>query len=293
MMEQFPENNVGQVPENNVGQEDSSAAIPAVSLGKTLREAREHLGMSVADVSGQIKFAVRQIEALEADDFKRLPEMPFVRGFVRSYTRLLHLDAQQLLAYLPNADPVKLMPTPIEEPFYSIYFPQRQNLIMMGAALLTVLLAAFALWHFIMPPAQVETTVGLPGRIEGIPASPVREVAALSSTPAAQLVAVQAMAASTINTYDEPQAVKPGVQIEPQLRLAFDAESWSEIRDKDGRILSAQNNQRGSELRLNGQLPFSLAIDNAASVRFYLNGNQVDLTPYINSSSGVARLTLK
>ena len=54
-----------------------------------LREARERLGLSVADVAAQIKFAPRQIEALEADDFKHLPEAAFLRGFVRSYAKIL------------------------------------------------------------------------------------------------------------------------------------------------------------------------------------------------------------
>ena len=94
-----------QLPENNAGQGDSpAAAIPAVSLGKTLREAREHLGLSIADVAHQTKFASRQIEALEADDFQNLPEMPFVRGFVRSYAKILQLDAQPLLAFLPQTN---------------------------------------------------------------------------------------------------------------------------------------------------------------------------------------------
>ena len=64
-----------QAPENNAGQDDSSVAATVVSLGKMLREARELAGLSVADVANQIKFAPRQIEALEADDFQNLPEM--------------------------------------------------------------------------------------------------------------------------------------------------------------------------------------------------------------------------
>ena len=75
------------LPENNAEQGNLSAAIPLTSLGRMLREAREHLGLSVADVAAQIKFAPRQIEALEADDFKHLPEAAFLRGFVRSYAK--------------------------------------------------------------------------------------------------------------------------------------------------------------------------------------------------------------
>ena len=136
-----------QLPENNAEQDDSSAATPKPSLGRMLREARECLGLSVADVADQIKFAPRQIEALESDDFQRLPEMPFVRGFVRSYARILHLDAQMLLAALPQAETVSTQfePASVDVPFPVAHSAQRQNMILLGAALLlAVLVVAFA-----------------------------------------------------------------------------------------------------------------------------------------------------
>jgi cytoskeleton protein RodZ len=83
---------------------DKSATLEStISVGKTLRAAREQLGLSVNDVANRIKFAPRQIEALEDDDYVRLPEAAFVRGFVRSYARLLELDPARLLAGLPSS----------------------------------------------------------------------------------------------------------------------------------------------------------------------------------------------
>jgi cytoskeleton protein RodZ len=283
-------------------------------LGKTLREARERLGLSIADVVHQTKLAPRQIEALEADDFQHLPEMPFVRGFVRSYAKILQLDALPLLADIPqaNASTVPLIPDSVEVPFPNAYSPQRQNLVWLGAALLlAVLVVVFAVWHFTTPleepeMAQVETPVSLPAIMQIIPALPVAEtgeiapaaapaarpalVAAQSSVPAAKTQISQAL--------PQTQAAKSAAQAgaSPQtatLRLAFGEESWTEIRDKDDKILSSQVNPRGSELSLKGQAPFSLVIGHAASVRLYHRGKQVDLTPHISASSEVARLTLE
>ena len=80
---------------------DNSAAI--ASVGQALREARERQGLSVNDVANRIKFAPKQIEWLEADDYVRLPEAAFVRGFVRSYARLLGIDSVSLLTALPTS----------------------------------------------------------------------------------------------------------------------------------------------------------------------------------------------
>jgi len=106
------------VSANNAEQDDHSTTVPQPSVGKMLREARKRLGMSVADIADQTKLAHRQIESLEADDFRRLPEIPFVRGFVRSYARVLQLDEQPLLAALPQVKggPVQLTPVSVEVP---------------------------------------------------------------------------------------------------------------------------------------------------------------------------------
>ena len=295
-----------QFPANNTEQGDSSITAPPPSLGRMLREARERLGLSVADVADQIKFAHRQIEALEADDFRHLPEMPFVRGFVRSYAKILHLDAQMLLAVLPQTETVstQLEPASVEVPFPVAHSVQRQNMVLLGAALLlAVLVVAFAVWHFTTPQTTAvvapETQVSLHPETPGIPVQAVSEVA--SEVAAAAPAVSAAMPALEVPPPPVSQVV-PQVQPEkppgassqiPVLRLAFDGESWVEIKDKDGNVLSSQINPQGSELRLDGSAPFSLVIGQAASARLYYKGKQVDLTPHISSSNAIARLTLE
>ena len=68
------------------------------SAGKVLAEARERLGLSVAEVARQLRLSPRQIEALEADDHASLPGKTFLRGFLRNYAKLLQLDPEPLLA---------------------------------------------------------------------------------------------------------------------------------------------------------------------------------------------------
>lgn len=120
------------------------------SIGNTLREARTRMGLSVADVAHRLKFAPRQIEALEADDFAHLPEITFVRGFVRSYAKLLQLDSESLLAALPGtpAPAPPLAARALEEvPFPGTSEARKPNLIWLAAAALVVVVAvAFFAW---------------------------------------------------------------------------------------------------------------------------------------------------
>ena len=70
--------------------------------GAYLRAAREAAGWSLEQAAQQLKLAPRQVKALEEEDFAQLPGRTFARGFVRNYARLLHLDADELLAQLPD-----------------------------------------------------------------------------------------------------------------------------------------------------------------------------------------------
>jgi cytoskeleton protein RodZ len=128
MIDSQPDDISGSAPSNAPG----SIEVQSFSVGAALREARTRLGMSVADVADRIKFAPRQIKALEEDNFACLPEMAFVRGFVRSYARLLQLDPIPLLAALPGTT---VQPAPsaastlAEVPFPNIYSARKPNLI--------------------------------------------------------------------------------------------------------------------------------------------------------------------
>ncbi len=68
------------------------------SVGEILARERTARGFTLEDVAQQLKFGPRQLEALEQDRFDRLPGGTFARGMVRSYARLLKLDADALLA---------------------------------------------------------------------------------------------------------------------------------------------------------------------------------------------------
>ena len=373
--------------QNSDDQGNHSSATPQVSLGAMLREARERLNFSVADVAVQIKFSPRQIEALEADDFKNLPETAFLRGFVRSYAKILNLDAQPLLAALPKEDvaTAELVPPSVDVPYPVDNASQIQTLILLGAALLLAVVAVgFSVWHYTIPPkqstsAKFETPVPLTAEKQAMPTPPVQEqstpvpsnhsktkressstseqismqpeksqrerikaitsttqpsaTAAKSSVRAAKTKAVAAAAKSSVlaaktkaaaaaaqssvratktkavavaakssvlaaKTKTQSESTDSGNMNEMEapntkLRLVFDEESWAEITDKDGNLISSQINPRGSELNVKGRLPLSLVIGHGATTHLFKDGKPVDLTPYINSSSEVARVTLK
>ena len=72
-------------------QNDNTAVSAAAELGAKLREAREKRGFSIGEVAERLKLPARQIEGLESGNYENMPELVFVRGFLRTYGRFLDL----------------------------------------------------------------------------------------------------------------------------------------------------------------------------------------------------------
>src|SRR5687767_3788123 len=105
-----------------MGSMDNEVHPLGVATGSMLARAREAQNLSVSDVARQLKLSVHQVEALEADEFHKLPGPVFVRGFVRNYARLVKLDPDQLAASAAGSLP-RAEPPPAAPPSQNIPFP--------------------------------------------------------------------------------------------------------------------------------------------------------------------------
>jgi beta-lactam-binding protein with PASTA domain len=70
---------------------------PPSTVGAMLKAAREARGLSLAQAEKATRIHQAYLEALEADDWARLPESIFTKGFLRTYALYLGLDAPALL----------------------------------------------------------------------------------------------------------------------------------------------------------------------------------------------------
>jgi len=70
------------------------------SVGDQLRTAREEQGKSLEDIGGELKIRTNHVLALEEGDFDKFDAPVFVRGFVRSYCRVLKIDSAPVVVQL-------------------------------------------------------------------------------------------------------------------------------------------------------------------------------------------------
>ncbi len=262
--------------------------------GRMLAQLRLERKLSTADVAQRLKYGVRQIEALEAEEFDKLPGATFVRGMVRGYAKLLDTDPQPMIdeleqRYVPGEIDLDLRDKGI--PF--VHSGKRGTRAYLAFSVLALIIVAGILYEWragAFPWARFASNTPPPQKQSK--AAPVE----LPAAPRAEIEVPAAPAAPSISAAETPaaQAQQPsgggGGGNEGRIRLEFDRESWVEIRDREGKTLMSQLNPAGSRRVVLGRPPLFLVIGNGAAVRLTYNNSPVDLKPYIQIE--VARLTL-
>jgi cytoskeletal protein RodZ len=108
-------------------------------VGERLRSEREHQQITLEDVAARTRIPTRHLVAIESGEYSTLPAATYSAGFVKTYARLLGLDAQPLseefrgemgVAGVPQSQPSSYEPVD----------PRRSPPA--GLALLVLLLAA-------------------------------------------------------------------------------------------------------------------------------------------------------
>lgn len=292
---------------------EDAAPESAVSAGAMLRAGREAAGLTIAAVAQQLKLAPRQVTALEDGDFAGLPGRTFVRGFIRNYARLLHLDADEVLAALPDAaapaanEHPSLAPTPRpmgELPAEANRRPSPARWAIPLALVAVVTVAA--VYEMARPPAE-------PGRPAAIdkpapapsPIAPAVEAAPAATPGSASTVLPNPLAADDSkagmapdNTSSRPDAASPSVagtlptdSASAPIVLTFQGTSWAEVRDATGTTVLSVTGISGDVHAVGGRPPFEVVLGSAAAVSVTWLGKAFDTVPF--TKQNVAKFTLR
>ena len=289
------------------------ASSPEVSgVGAELARAREEQGLQLTDVAQQLKFAARQLEALEQERFDLLPGGTFVRGMVRNYARLLKLDAETLLARLGggrfDAPDSNSLAARYKQPVPFSDGARRSTFVYLGVSL-SVLVTIGALgyqWyreHNVKQPpmaaAKQAAPAAKPAPMASAPAS--RPAPAVQAQPVVAKVADKApektVAREKVAAAPEKAAVKEtSLALKPvpsgvhRIVMRCEEEAWLEVKDAAGRNLLSSLNPPGCERVVQGRGPFTIVIGNASHVRVLHNDRSLDLQPH--TKQDIARFTI-
>ncbi len=137
------------------------------TVGQILKEAREAKLYSLEDVEKHIKIRRELLEALEQNDYSKLPPPTFIQGFIKNYGKFLGLDANKLLAVFRRDFESKKHPPVVMESFSnplgkSSRFRLTPSRVIAGIVVLIILLFFGYLWfeyrQFVGAPDLVVTS---------------------------------------------------------------------------------------------------------------------------------------
>jgi transcriptional regulator with XRE-family HTH domain len=67
------------------------------TLGRYLQDARNERGIDLREAAQQTRISIQYLQALESEDFSKLPGEVFVRGFLKNYGKFLSLDESEVM----------------------------------------------------------------------------------------------------------------------------------------------------------------------------------------------------
>lgn len=278
------------------------------SLGFRLKSAREASGVSLRDIAAKTKISVSALEALERNDFSRLPGGIFSRAFVRSYAIAVGLDpettVQEFLDEMKQSEneAARVASTPSEVTPEDRAFLERQKRairLLQIAGVLVVVAAgtgaalAYMKWKKSAPadapaaavappssPSPQTSSTGSPPVPQPPPASPAS--APGSSPPPSTGAASPPPAAGTSQsppvTVVPPEASAP-VPVPPApaepLTIEFEvtAACFVEIA-VDGRVSFSKAMEPGERQRIQAQKELRLKVGDAGAFVWSVNGKR-------------------
>lgn len=289
----------------------------AQTTGVRLRNAREQLGLSQQAVAERLCLKVSTVRDIEEDKAPSDLASTFLRGYIRSYARLVHVPEEELLPGLEKQAPLRAAKV---APMQSFSLGKRRKkrdgwLMSFTWLVLFVVVGLTGAWWWQNHKAQQEeiTTMAdqstaelnadkdsgqsvpldtrdatsqdtTPAQTAPAPATPVDSTAA-TQTPAPA-------ATETPSALPTSQAGVAALAADPNaLVMNFTADCWLEVTDATGKKLFSGMQRKDGNLNLTGQAPYKLKIGAPAAVQIQYQGKPVDLSRFIRTNQ-VARLTL-
>lgn len=277
------------------------AALDLVELGRRLTQARIAQSLAAEDISQRLHLPLATVADLEAGRSDRIGTPVYLKGFLRSYLRMVGLPEEWadvalsgsvsdlVPPILPASGAVARRVSWLERYKWAASY-------VVGTAL------ALTAVHWLVsntpqlgfPDAQRPTA----GALE-TPAAPPPAAALSETTPAAPVSGAElgptpadpAMSAeespvmASLNPFRVPSSDAPvSTTATAPLTLSFDQASWVEVRDQTGAKLAYQTVAAGEKRTFSTGAPFSVLIGNARGVRADVAGAEVDLSGFVRGN---------
>jgi cytoskeleton protein RodZ len=243
------------------------------TFGENLRREREMRGVSLEEISDATKISVRALQAMENDQFEKLPGGIFTRSFIRTYAKYLGLDDEKIMAEFQLVAPPSAQQTDLRRMSQqrTPLLEEKSHAGLLAVAVLALMAAGgFAYYRYAKrAPAASPTSVQPPSSTSSQPQTAASNPsdAAGTGTQSAPVAGVPA-----IGTTAAPAGAPEDGLL---LQIAATEETWVAV-SADGKS-SSQLTMVPNEIETyRANKSFDVLTGNAQGIILTLNGKTLD-----------------
>ena len=279
--------------------------------GKRLQVAREAKGMDVAQAAEQLHLSRAMVNALEAEDYEKLPARVFVRGYYKNYARLVEVPEEIILREFedrcPDGDCKTAPPVAARGARPEVRSNHRLVRLITWLVILTLVAMLVVWWqgYFNWPePAELseqpaaedyqEETAPVPESTgnndeemveDVIPAitEPEKQAEAADQPPAAETEAPAAVDSADVVVpppLEPPPVEEIEVPVKPELIVMFSGDCWVDIRDSTRQFKLFGKMGDGDMRKLGGEPPYTMVFGDYSVAKLLVNGTPYDLSAH-------------
>lgn len=293
--------------------------------GRILKAAREELKLSIDQIADELHLRSAVVEAMENENYEAFTGDVFLKGYFRSYCRLVNLHEQRMVEILDEQ--LANRQEEIDTVALNLHKLKQTKARKKAIAALVLGLAIAALGLYI-----ISTMFGVERSKDSHPDAP----GSANMRPEADKVAIPGIATdqgmqeelvaealepsdqgsseddvsamplqespaelpeSTVEAVDETtdtRSSEPDVQVAGDSALfqaTFSGDCWFKLVDANNKTIFAALKRANDTVSYSGLTPFRIVLGDASKVSLSLNGSAVDLQPF-TARNGRAALTL-
>jgi len=300
--------------------------IEVVGPGLMLSEARKKLSLSTEEVSKRLNFRRNLVEEIEQDIFSQSLPATFNRGYLRSYAKLVAVDADEVLSAYDMLGVAEKQRSEMQS-FSNLTVKQVEHSRLMWFSYLiaALLVGLMVLWWLQdtklaadffenqQPEQQTSSevsnttalnvgnnTVEAPSLPKPEPVEPteLESVASVQKTvdtviaePRVELAAEKPVVTTPVPTLEEiPQIATEKVPDISTGVFTFSGDCWVNIYDATGERVAWGVKKSGYVMTVSGKAPLKVTIGKPELVLINFNGKKVDLSSF--NVGNIAKFTL-
>ena len=252
------------------------------SFGNRLKQARINKNLTLDDVAAELFILRRHLEAIEAEDFRSLPQIAFARGFVINYAKFVGLDPDEIADSFNRNYPDELKKKSvddIESPLKPMGTLQREGrrAIRINPLLVLGLIGLIILAVFLIrtisnakDAAQVET----------------QDSALVDDLSDSEQSAGAAVNTTVVSSGNDLQSSGSALSLNAEdATLDFRVTDTTPLTvvDATGKTLLT-GEQGAGNYKLSGKAPFKVQIGNVSNVTLNLNGESIKLNDFAQNN---------